>query len=244
MEEHEKIELRSEEVQEILGTPPGSIVRWGTTVAFLSVTLMALVSYWIKYPDKVRAPITLTTSSPPFNLIATTNGYISELKVGHKEDVKQGQILVVTKSTADYEDILLLDSMIYDLQYYDEQELLKFSPPVVLELGDIQKDYSVFTQNFEDWKYVKTNGFEGISTGQLHQQIRNLRNGIQNDKDKIVNTKTELEIVENKFERFRKGFLEGAISRSKLEDTKQEVFNLQRRLKAVSYTHLTLPTKA
>ena len=98
MEEHEKIELRSEEVQEILGTPPGSIVRWGTTVAFLSVTLMALVSYWIKYPDKVRAPITLTTSSPPFNLIATTNGYISELKVGHKEDVKQGQILVVTKS--------------------------------------------------------------------------------------------------------------------------------------------------
>ncbi len=234
MEEYEKIELRSEEVQEILGTPPGSIVRWGTTVAFLSVILMGFVSYWIKYPDKVPAPITITTSSPPFNLIATTNGYIAQLKVGHKEMVEQGQILVVTKSTADYEDILLLDSMIYGLQYYDEEELLDFTPPVVLELGDIQTDYSAFTQNFEDWKYVRTNGFEGRSTGQLHQQIRNLRNGIQNDKDKVTNTKKELEIVENKFIRFRQGYIDGAISRSQLENVKQDVFNLKRRLKEIA----------
>ena len=61
MEEHESIELRSEEIQEILGTPPRKIVRWGTTIAFLTFCFLIFVSYFVRYPDVIKAPIVLTT---------------------------------------------------------------------------------------------------------------------------------------------------------------------------------------
>ena len=51
MEEFEKIQLRSDDVQEILGTPPSWIVRWGSTFIFLGVILLGVVSYIVKYPD-------------------------------------------------------------------------------------------------------------------------------------------------------------------------------------------------
>ena len=39
-EERNFVELRSEEVQEILGTPPGWLVRWGTMVVLLGFGLL------------------------------------------------------------------------------------------------------------------------------------------------------------------------------------------------------------
>ena len=46
----DNLNLRSEEVQEILGRPPRSIVRWGITVVLLLVVGLAIGSYFIKYP--------------------------------------------------------------------------------------------------------------------------------------------------------------------------------------------------
>jgi len=95
MEEHDKIELRSEEVQEILGTPPGKIVKWGTLVVFLSVLGMAWLSWWVKYPDKIKVPITLKAMSPPVKVVARTDSYIAKLIVNNEEAVERGQLLAV-----------------------------------------------------------------------------------------------------------------------------------------------------
>ena len=45
----DNLNLRSEEVQEILGRPPRSIVRWGLTVVLLLVVGLAIGSYFINY---------------------------------------------------------------------------------------------------------------------------------------------------------------------------------------------------
>ena len=65
MEEYEKIELRSDDVQEILGTPPAWIIRWGSTLIFIGVILLGVVSYVVRYPDIIHAPILITTEMPP-----------------------------------------------------------------------------------------------------------------------------------------------------------------------------------
>jgi len=108
MEEHERIELRSEEVQEILGTPPGRVVKWGTAVVLLCVLVIGWLSWWVKYPDKIKVPITLTALSPPVKLVARTDGLIVKLMVNNEEAVEEKQILAVMQSTANFEDVLFL----------------------------------------------------------------------------------------------------------------------------------------
>ena len=50
-EESEHIELRSEEVQEILGHVPPGVIRWGISVISAIVILLLVASWFIKYPE-------------------------------------------------------------------------------------------------------------------------------------------------------------------------------------------------
>ena len=47
------IELRSEEVQEILNRPPHALVRWGITVFFVVLALFFIGGCFFKYPDVI-----------------------------------------------------------------------------------------------------------------------------------------------------------------------------------------------
>ena len=88
MEEFEKIEIRSEEVQEILGTPPRWIIRWGTMLIIAGVGLLGFVSYIVKYPDVVVVPLTITTTVEPVQVVAQRNGHLSRFLVKENEAVK------------------------------------------------------------------------------------------------------------------------------------------------------------
>lgn len=60
MEKRNKdIELRSEEVQEVMGQVPAWIVRWGITLLFLVVVALLVGSCFFKYPDVITADMTL-----------------------------------------------------------------------------------------------------------------------------------------------------------------------------------------
>ena len=60
----------SEEAQAILGRAPSWVVRWGVTVVFCILAGIVLGCYFIKYPQTVTAPISITTINPPSDLAA------------------------------------------------------------------------------------------------------------------------------------------------------------------------------
>ena len=45
------LEIRSEEVQEIISHLPNGMVRWGLTVIFFVMSALLSVTWFIKYPD-------------------------------------------------------------------------------------------------------------------------------------------------------------------------------------------------
>ncbi len=60
----------SEEVQAIMGKAPAWVVRWGITVV-LAIFVGILVGCWfVKYPDLIEAPASITTINPPADLVA------------------------------------------------------------------------------------------------------------------------------------------------------------------------------
>lgn len=61
----EDIELKSEEIQEILSRPPHALIRWGITVFFMVISFLFIGGCFFSYPDTVEAGITITTENPP-----------------------------------------------------------------------------------------------------------------------------------------------------------------------------------
>lgn len=55
--------LYSSQVDEIISKPPGSLVRWGTTVIFLVFAVILLLAWLIKYPEVISSPVVITNIS-------------------------------------------------------------------------------------------------------------------------------------------------------------------------------------
>lgn len=114
-----KVELRSEEVQELMGKIPIWILRWGITVLLGIVVVLLLGSYIFKYPDIVEAEITVSTQNPPSYVLAKATGRLLDLYVNNGAEVRQGQLLALIDNTAKIEDMLLLRER---MEYWREQE--------------------------------------------------------------------------------------------------------------------------
>jgi multidrug efflux pump subunit AcrA (membrane-fusion protein) len=149
----QKIEIRSEEVQDILGQIPSWIVRWGTVVILATVLIILVGSMFVSYPDKKRADILVTTENPPANMVARSSGQIVELFVDDSQFVKINTPLAVIENPAVYSDVLSLQWDIEAIKTIianlDKGE--HFPLTNTYTLGDIQSAYAEFIYAYENY---------------------------------------------------------------------------------------------
>jgi hypothetical protein len=102
------LNLRSDEVQEVLGSVPPWILRYG--IAFLGVTffILLLCCYFIKYPEVISTEVAITTMSPPIRVRAHQSGRIHYLLGQGRQIVSKGQVIGVMEDPASYEDVRTL----------------------------------------------------------------------------------------------------------------------------------------
>ena len=106
------IELRSEEVQEVLGNVPHWILRRGIMVLALFLAALLVGSWFFKYPEIISSQLTLTTANPPANIVAKASGKISELFVKDMQQVTAGEPLALIENPAELSDVLHLDTIL------------------------------------------------------------------------------------------------------------------------------------
>jgi len=173
MQDKEKdIELRSEEVQEILGRPPQWLVRWGITVVFTVIAGLFIGSYFFQYPEIVTAPIVVTTENLPANVVAKTNGRVDSLFVNEKQVVQKGQLLAVIENPANLTDMLWLmqrlDSL---LPTMNEAVFPELSWPSNLELGAVQSSYGSLLKAWADYGYFLKTDYHRKKIAVIEKQI-------------------------------------------------------------------------
>ena len=96
--ESENPELRSEQVQEILGLVPNWMVRFGNTlVLFLAVGLL-LISYFIKYPRTVISRVVLTTANPVEDIRAGITGDFLGVHARNLDNVRSDELLATVQN--------------------------------------------------------------------------------------------------------------------------------------------------
>lgn len=115
MENQPNIELRSDEIREILGTPPGWIIRRGITIILSVIVVLLIGSYFYKYPDIIQARVVVLSENPPVHIVANTSGRIEQLMVTDKTWVQADSVLGMIENAADYQEayrlIAFLDSV-------------------------------------------------------------------------------------------------------------------------------------
>src|SRR5690554_8146366 len=127
VEENEHIEdlqIRSDEVQEILSHVPNWMIRWGITLIFILLGLFLFLSWMIKYPDKIVGTTTLTTEQPPIKLITKTSGEIEYIRFKKSETVYKNDEIAVIQSTLTQEARNFLKEEIKSIQQALESQAL------------------------------------------------------------------------------------------------------------------------
>jgi len=184
MEEEKDLELRSEEVKEIMGKPPSWIIRWGSTVAFAVVALLILFACWFRYPDLRVAPIELTTAIPPAEVVATVNATIEKIFVSENQSVGQDENLAILSSTANYVDVGLFEAKIRELQDATETEIMAFSLDAY-QIGELQPAYSQLREYLETLSRDKNTAFDRQSINKLYASKSSIRDAIGFEKEAL-----------------------------------------------------------
>jgi HlyD family secretion protein len=202
MKEHKQEIRYSKPVEDIMNTPPGSLVRRGTFIVTLVIILLLLLSYIIKYPYIIRAEAVITTENPPANIVARVTGSIEQLFVDDGELVSSGSILGIMETTASYESIKWLSAMIDTVRPGDlpssslEQEFRLPANPV---LGEVQDQYSNFRKTFYDYYNHVQIDYYGKKIEALKDEVRSIEDYIQQMKHKEQISLSNLEVERKKY---------------------------------------------
>lgn len=127
---YKDIELRSEEVQEVMNHISPWVVRCGITVLAV-ILLMVLVGCWIfRYPDTLAAEVTLATEEPPAFVLSHATGKLDTLYVKNGSLVSTDADLGVIGNAASSEDVRFLKERMkaWEAQDYDWREGVEFLP--------------------------------------------------------------------------------------------------------------------
>lgn len=181
------IEIKSEEIQEILIKTPHKIIRYGIYILSGIILLLVIGSCIFSYPDTITGEITVTSTNPPVWSIAQTSERIKKIYVHNGDSVKNGDILAVMENTAKIEDIITVENLLQEVTFNPEINI----PEAVLCdsfcLGNVQPAYSDFVQ-----KTVLYKNF--ISLNLIEQESATLQKQKAGKIEYINHLKEQLEI--------------------------------------------------
>lgn len=229
----DNIELRSESVQDILTQPPHWMIRWGNTIIFLILVLILMMSYVIRYPEFIPAPIVVTSQNPPEKLEARTNAKIEKIFIKEHQQVKKDQVLMVMQSTANYEDVLKLKKIIDSMA---PDQLLSFPLNEVshFKLGELQSDYNGFAKAFQDetlFTRLQPYAPENLAANQSLSEYR-LRIATTKQQKKLEQAKYE--ITKKNYQRSQDLYNQGVIASMELENEKIKFLQAQQNLENIN----------
>ena len=229
----DNIELRSESVQDILTEPPHWMFRWGNTIILLILLLILAISYIIKYPEFVPAPIIVTSQNPPEKIEARSSSKIEKIFIKDHQKVKKGDIMMVLQSTAHYQDVLKLKKLVDSIA---SDQLLSFPVNEVsyFKLGELQSDYNSFAKAFQDEHlFTKLQPYapENLAASQSLSESGNRISALKQQKNLEA---AKAELARKSYQRSQDLFNQGVIAAVELEGEKIKYLQAQQNLENIN----------
>ncbi len=230
----DKIELRSEEVQEILTKVPHWMIRWGNVLFLSLIVLLLIMSWFIKYPDIISSKAIITTQIPPQKEYAKITGKLSKILIKDHEAVTKDEPLAILENTATYQDVLLLQSIIDTIKINNKSFDFPIENIPVLFLGEVDSDYALFENSF--LQYALNKDLKPFSNEAMANRfsLSELNTRLANMKSQKDLNQAELAFKKKDLERNQTLYDKGVISAMEFESKQLDYLQAER-----SYTNMT-----
>lgn len=96
--DHKDIELRSDEVQEIMARIPNAFLHYGMTVVVVVILLFLFGSIMFSYPEIVEGKCTLRSIPSTAKVCANQDGYIETILIPDNSSVTKGETIAILQS--------------------------------------------------------------------------------------------------------------------------------------------------
>lgn len=155
---------RHDDVEELLGTPPTWLIRWGISVIISVIIVLLVGSYFFRYPEIVSSPIIITTEHPAMWLISHTNGRIDSVYVKDQSFVLKNDIIATIENTALTEDALILRKK---LEVFNEHIRNKSADsllllPRTLNVGELNDAYTQLIRSIDNYVHFNQEKFHKL----------------------------------------------------------------------------------
>ncbi|MES2544548.1 MAG: hypothetical protein V4548_06665 [Bacteroidota bacterium] len=227
-----EIELRSEEVQEILDKVPHWMIRWGSVVVLFILISFFFLSWLIKYPEVIHSQILITTNIPPEKLLAKTSGKIEAILVKDNTKVNPNTPLAIIENNANYQEVFLLKRIVENMKNSESKEF-PFELLNNVQLGDIESAYSLFQSayiadklNRDLHPYLMENKAQQLENVQIKNRLDLL------EQQKTIN-ESELLLQKNDLNRIETLFYKGIIAAQEYENKKLVCLQAEKNYKSL-----------
>jgi HlyD family secretion protein len=217
------VEIRSEEVQEIMGFIPHWIIRWGITLFFVVIMMFLMGSWFFKYPDVIQSTIVVTTETPPAAIVARTNGKIQQLFVQDNQKVTAGEYIAMLENATNYHHLFELKEKLGALKslspHYDTSDSMLFNNKNY-SLGELQPGYSGFLKSYQDYQYFIQLDYHHKKIESITQEIAKHKSLYEGMKRQTAIMEQEFKLSQEQFERAGTLLKDSIISKNDFESAK------------------------
>ncbi|WP_396152769.1 HlyD family secretion protein [Flavobacterium sp.] len=234
MPDYKEIELRSEEVQEILTRIPHWMIRWGNLVILALLLSLFLVSWVVKYPDIIKTDIIVTTTLPPEKLVANSSGRLEKILIADRQKIKKNTPLAVIENTANYKDVFLLKTYIDSVKINANGFLFPFENLPPLQLGNIETAFALLEKeylNYIQYKDLKPYSIDGNAQQYESKQLKERLQLLIEQKEI---GQTELNLKKKELERFKLLHQKGVISAQEWETKNIDYLQQEKNIRNLS----------
>lgn len=203
-EKQEDLEVRSTEVQEIIGRPPHWLVRGGIAAFMGVLALIFIAASVIEYPEVITAPLKLTAINAPITLESEINGKVVKLHYKNNEEIEEGAIVAWLESIADHRNVLDLSTKVDSMRSWLEAGELQQFRAVNIEkfsdLGELQTQFQIFERAYREFITYLPGGFYSQQREILREELEYNRRLLEKLNEQKAIHEVSLELAQKEYE--------------------------------------------
>jgi multidrug resistance efflux pump len=237
------INSSSESIQEIIGTNPPAIVRWGNTFMFVICAILISLCWIIEYPDTIISQVTIKTNVNPKSVTAKVDGKLIKVLVKDGEPVKYGQHLAYLEALANAADIMELEESLNKVDSFiianDWDKIKNLNFIKFKRFGEIQNPFETFYISLQTlqayWSGDLITGKKKLIQNEI-KAITNLHSNLTEQEQEVYK---DLKLAENEYKTNQELFLDNVISLSDLQKVESKYISKKLAYKQLQNTILS-----
>lgn len=221
------LDVRSAEVQEIIGRPPHWLVRVGITGFFGILILVLTAAAVIKYPATLKVAIKLKAINAPKAVESKINGKLVQLNIKNGTYINKGRVLAWIESTAGHAQVLKLSAKIGSMYKWllnaKFKKLKNIRVAGFTNLGELQGNFQTFVQDYRTFLTYLPDGFYYQKRKILKQEMKYTQLLLEKLKEQKQIQAQKYELAQQAFNRQKKLARRNVISSKEFANQKSRL---------------------